>query len=354
MMEQESILRLKLSQNVANYRKPESAENKMTYPLPPFSTIIGAIHSACGYTEYHQMDISVQGDFQTLKDRVYTNHCFLNSTQDDRGILVKLVDGKFLSRGYIEVAKPLKSQGSSFAKRQFIQVLDETLFEEYISLKKLEVEFKENTKPTIKKEIKDLKMKEKEIKVEIKKNSTEELGIQLKILQEEIGIKVEDMKIYEKMQIVQPLSKYKSLTTSLQRYELLYGIQLIIHIKSDSKTISEIEENIYNLKSLGRSEDFVNIEEVKRVQLLEEFDEVRCSNSMFISHEAIKNEEVELRVSTGIRKGTTYYINKDYEIKDGKRIFNKKKVVYASEFEVYQEDNQFAFVDEDGNIICFN
>ena len=31
-------LRIKLHQASANYRKEETAENKMTYPLPPIST----------------------------------------------------------------------------------------------------------------------------------------------------------------------------------------------------------------------------------------------------------------------------------------------------------------------------
>ena len=42
-------LRIKLHQASANYRKEETAENKMTYPLPPISTITGALHSICGY-----------------------------------------------------------------------------------------------------------------------------------------------------------------------------------------------------------------------------------------------------------------------------------------------------------------
>ena len=42
--------RLIIKQTSANYRKPETIKNKMTYPLPPFSTVIGALHNACGYT----------------------------------------------------------------------------------------------------------------------------------------------------------------------------------------------------------------------------------------------------------------------------------------------------------------
>ena len=50
--------RLIIKQTSANYRKPETIKNKMTYPLPPFSTVIGALHNACGYTEYKEMNLS--------------------------------------------------------------------------------------------------------------------------------------------------------------------------------------------------------------------------------------------------------------------------------------------------------
>ena len=60
------VLRIKLRQNKANYRKEESVTNKMTYPLPPYSTIIGAIHNACRYDTYHPMDISIQGNFESM------------------------------------------------------------------------------------------------------------------------------------------------------------------------------------------------------------------------------------------------------------------------------------------------
>ena len=62
----------------------------MTYPLPPFSTVIGAIHNACNYKEYKPMDISVQGTYESMGLEPYTDYCFLNTVMDDRGILVKL------------------------------------------------------------------------------------------------------------------------------------------------------------------------------------------------------------------------------------------------------------------------
>ena len=37
-------LRICLKQSLANYRREETVDNKMTYPLPPYSTVIGALH----------------------------------------------------------------------------------------------------------------------------------------------------------------------------------------------------------------------------------------------------------------------------------------------------------------------
>ena len=116
-------LRIKLHQASANYRKEETAENKMTYPLPPISTITGALHSICGYREYHEMNVSIQGRFASMHREAYVDHCFLNSTMDDRGILVKMKSASMLSNAYTKVASAKKSQGNSFLKNITIQVL---------------------------------------------------------------------------------------------------------------------------------------------------------------------------------------------------------------------------------------
>ena len=71
-------LRIKLHQTSANYRKEETIDNKMTYPLPPISTVTGALHSICGYTEYHKMLVSIQGNYQSMQNKIYTHHCFFD------------------------------------------------------------------------------------------------------------------------------------------------------------------------------------------------------------------------------------------------------------------------------------
>lgn len=47
---------------VAQFRVPQwTGSHEVTYPLPPYSTVIGMIHTLCGWKEYHEMDISISG-----------------------------------------------------------------------------------------------------------------------------------------------------------------------------------------------------------------------------------------------------------------------------------------------------
>lgn len=58
-------IRLKLKQNLVNYKLPASFKVRESYPLPPYSTVIGMVHNACNYTEYHPMKVSVQGKYHS-------------------------------------------------------------------------------------------------------------------------------------------------------------------------------------------------------------------------------------------------------------------------------------------------
>ena len=53
-------IRVHIKQNSANYRREETVNCRTTYPMPPYSTVIGAFHKACGYTSYHPMKLSIQ------------------------------------------------------------------------------------------------------------------------------------------------------------------------------------------------------------------------------------------------------------------------------------------------------
>ena len=79
----------------------------------------------------------------------------------------------------------------------------------------------------------------------------------------------EDFKKFEYENHTKPYSHFQNLVTSLKSYEILNDIFLILHIKSDEETLKDIENNIFNLQSLGRSEDFVEVIECKMVELQE-------------------------------------------------------------------------------------
>jgi CRISPR-associated protein Cas5t len=71
-------IRVKMHQDMVNYKKPTSFQLKETYPLPPYSTVIGMVHNLCGYTEYHPMKVSVQGKYFSKVNDLYTRYEFKN------------------------------------------------------------------------------------------------------------------------------------------------------------------------------------------------------------------------------------------------------------------------------------
>ena len=69
-------IRLKIFQNLVNYKLPTSFQLKETYPLPPYSTVIGMVHNACEFTEYVPMKVSVQGKYHSIVSEVYYSYSF--------------------------------------------------------------------------------------------------------------------------------------------------------------------------------------------------------------------------------------------------------------------------------------
>jgi CRISPR-associated protein Cas5, N-terminal domain len=350
-------LRIILRQNSASYRKEETVENKMTYPLPPASTVIGALHSACNYTEPHPMDISIQGKYESMKRKAYIDHCFLNSLQDDRNILVKMCNNNVLSTSFEKVATAKKSQGNSFRNNVTIQVHNQKLLEEYQYLKNLKdqlVEFKKNRLNQVLRNIKNRKktLAEKRKKVE---KGMPELE---KVVKREIEIKaIEKMinarfKEYENIQYTLPISRFRTLVTSLKFYEILYDIELVLHVKTDVETLQELLDNIYNLKSIGRSEDYVNVIDAQIVELQEEGEtDVESNYAAYIGVDELENDRI---FSTKGQKndsinGTKYYLNINYKIENGKRKFKKEKVVYLSKYAI-DELSENVCLDRQGDI----
>lgn len=57
-------LKIRLFQETASYTKPFAFKVGETYPLPPYSTVIGMIHRILGATSYQEMNISIQGNYE--------------------------------------------------------------------------------------------------------------------------------------------------------------------------------------------------------------------------------------------------------------------------------------------------
>lgn len=350
-------LRIHLTQASANYKREEIIENKMTYPLPPFSTVIGALHHACGFKIYRPMDISIQGDYHALGREAYLDHCFLNSTQDDRGILIKMDNPEHLSKAYKKAAYALKSQGNSFRNNITVMEEEEAIIKEYRDLKELNdkiTAFKKGKYAEIIALIKRRKATLGAKKKTYEKNSKGYLRIEARekeIKHMEKRLK-DELKSFEEQNYSIPIGKFRTLTTSLKYYEVLYEVELIIHVRSDRETLDEILNNIDNWKSLGRSEDFVQVKSAKIVELEEIDGEYNSSHHAYLDADLVENGDIMLRDKKygTDAQGTKYYLNKNYgptDKTDGKRVFEKKKVYYLSEYWV-DEETRNVYIDKTG------
>lgn len=88
-------IRVECFQNMVNYRKPTSFLLKETYPLPPYSTVLGMIHFACGFQEFHPMRLSVQGINKGTISDLYTRYSFTPGGKYEEGRHQLVVDEKY-------------------------------------------------------------------------------------------------------------------------------------------------------------------------------------------------------------------------------------------------------------------
>lgn len=323
-------IRLHLKQNSANYRREETVNCRMTYPLPPYSTVIGAIHKACGYIDYHPMQVSIQGKYGSQKTRLFKDNCFLNSLQNDRNTLVKLRNPEMLSTAYDIVAVAQKAQGNDFEKGITINVVNKDLIEEYRFLKRTKRRIDKH-----KKIVKSLKDKAKKMKAD-KNISAEEV----KAFDKRVKEIDKTYKKYEEVKYTIPYSKFRTLATGPKYYEMLYDIELVIHIVSDENTIQDILDNIYNLTAIGRGEDFVEVLECTETELEGGDIQYDAPNSPFDLYMPIELLDKNIDnighndKTVGMYiNGTKYLLPKDYTVENlkgnmRKRNFNRIPVLF--------------------------
>lgn len=331
-------IRVHIKQNSANYRREETVNCRSTYPMPPYSTVIGAFHKACGYTSYHPMKLSIQGKYGSLKTKMFKEDCFLNSLQDDRNTLVKMKNPDMLSSAYQVVAIAQKSQGNSFEKGITINVVNEKLIREYRLLKRTKKRIDKHKKrisqmnSTLKKMKADSNISPEEVK------AFESRYKRLKEIYSE----------YERVKYTVPYSHFRTLVKGPKYYELLCDIEMVIHIVSDEQTMRDIMDNICNLTAIGRGEDFVEVLECEETELSEVDTFIDFNNDVYDVYMPIEyieqnkeNLDIDSDTTGGYRGGTKYLLPKDYtvkRIKGGmrKREFNRIPVIY----------NKFSYLDK--------
>lgn len=346
----EKVVRIVLTQKIAHYRKEETVDNKMTYPLPPFSTVIGAIHKACGYTKYQPMCVSVQGKYGGMVKKVYYDSCFLNNLQNDRGTLVKMKNANMISNAFEVVAESKKKRGNDFRKGTTIQVFNEKLIQEYRDLRDKADEIEKNKKELLLPYLQRIKEKKSVLKQEKERNVNDDIVLQEINEREHQLVQLEKLakekfEEYKFNSYTVPISKFRSLTKGPKYYELLTDVKLIIHIKATNDVMNNIVKNAGNIVALGRGEDFVDVSECKIVNAYEMneigFEVVESKNSAYLDAKLFITDDGVIPVGAvekGIKKyGTRYLINKNYTIEREKRIFEKKSVVYTSNYEIDEE-----------------
>ena len=353
-------LRLIIHQPTANYRREDTMTNKMTYPLPPLSTIIGAIHATCKWKEYHEMDIAVLGNYDSINLRPYTNVIQMDSTADDRGKLVKFPSDNIQSNSYILIASS-KKQRSSFKKKTDIDIHNAAMLDEYLDIK--------NKNDTIllqrKNELDKLKESKKEknnLLSSLEKNSDEYKKIKndISILkQQENEIK----KRYEVLisEVTDKLQYYKVINTSLQYYEVLSNVNLYIYIRTSDENMNEIMNNIYNFKCIGRSEDIIDDLKCDIVEVSEIDQSIKCNKeyNSYIDYNLLKNGIIEplsrqKNSETDSITCSIYYLNKNYVIEDDTRIFEKKKACYINGYSCAEENPNVFYDIYNGKKILIN
>ena len=101
--EGKEAVRIRIEQDLVNYKKPMSFQLRESYPLPPYSTVIGMIHNMCRYEKYVNMQISIQGKYKSKVNDLYTRYEFKNGMTFESGRHQLNVNGLGVGRGVATV-----------------------------------------------------------------------------------------------------------------------------------------------------------------------------------------------------------------------------------------------------------
>jgi len=267
--------------------------------------------------------VSIQGKYESLMQKPYLNHAFLNSVSGDRGMLVKVPNADVLSSAFVQVAKIHMGAKGNFESDLNLKIYDRKMLSEYRELKNLKCEF--------------IRYKKENHKSDIATLGKEKAD---SILNEMLGGFDKELK------------KYYAVTTSIKYYEVLTNIDLALHISADDETLDTIFKHINDIKSIGRSEDFIDVEDARIIELTNALDKnIVCRNTAYIPPHLVADGNIICSDDSEIENCTVYYLNERYTIEKNKRIFNKVRVAYISDFKAVKESKDIYF--DDKYIVAF-
>lgn len=125
----------------------------------------------------------------------------------------------------------------------------------------------------------------------------------------------------------------------------LYNVELVIHVVSKKEVIEKLIYGIQNsceFFSLGRKEDLLRIDEVKKVEI-KEIDLTKEDMPLFLKYSAyVPRERYQINGLTGIN----YNLNFKYEIKNELRKWERIKTIFVEKSN-NSIDNGTIYIDED-------
>lgn len=341
------LLRIKLTQRKAHFGRPECIDNRITYPLPPYSTVIGALHTACEYEEYHLMDISIQGKYESISNDIKRYENMLNGFEDDRGILIYRPNTDVFK--YVKVAEAIVNKERktkiSYLEKTGIKIYNNDLLDDFIKIKKIANNYGLNkvSKEKLKKILSEIESKQNDCEVEKRLFSVKLLENFIKnnyVAEMNKKYYIKDIdNIVKSIKAAIKCYNYAIMQPYLVKIETLNNLELVIHVKADDLVLNEIIKNKNNLVCLGRSEDFIELKEMKIVDATDEIDkEYKLTNNyqMFINRNVFEHKKVN---------GTIYFLNKNYEIKE-KRVFSNIPALLTSDFSVKERTKNILVDDE--------
>lgn len=346
------VLKIDLIQKNANYHVPQSLDNRMTYPLPQLSTVIGAIHNACDWKTYHPMNIGIIGNYDSKQIELKKINYLLDMLKIDRAQVIKTENNMF-NNFYLQICcKSIGGFGANFLNGDKTLYKNKNEWDNYLNLKN-DLSSIQSQLNIIKNNLKELKKEKKQYK------KTDKEFVILK--NKELEVIEEQKELKNKQLIIKELiNNYKSLQSGVCHYEILNEINLILYISANDDDLKYIEKHLYNFTSIGRSEDFINIISSEIIDLKENITEIYKNQhgyNSYIDVDLIKNGEIAFEnTSQNENINTTIYrIDKEYCIKNGKRVFNKKKVAYVADYEIEEScDNVFIDDTEKNRVFIVN